>query len=103
MSTPKTTPKNMARLWTEHRRICNLVPGLTRIWRLGEVRDELQISIDMGEVHPDSVERIEALILYIERLQYDLLLLNAAANGRTLRDGRPMTRNDPNHWIGERP
>ena len=102
MSTPATTPKNMRKLWDRLNRIKNLTPGTTRIWRLGEVRDELQISLDMGDVHPDSRERIEALVLFIERLQFDLHILNEVVHEKKARDGRP-SRNDPTNWLGERP
>ena len=102
MSIPATNPKNLRKLFDKLNRIKNLTPGQHRCWKLGEVRDELQISLDMEEVHPEAREKIEGLVLFIERLQHDLLTLNAVVHDKKDRDGRP-SRNDPNNWRGERP
>lgn len=92
----------MRKLWEWRNRIIKLVPGQTRIWAtLGEAADELQIDIDLTELHPDAREKLEGLVLKLKRMEYDLIVLNEVAHGKE--KARGVGRSDPNHWRGPRP
>lgn len=101
MSTPPSTPKEMQKLWEWRNRVKKLVPGTARIWKLGEVADELRITLYADVLHPDAIEKIEGLVVYLERLEYDLIVLNDFAHGKSVRTG--ISRSDPRHWRGPRP
>lgn len=84
-------------------RIRKLAPGATRLNQLNEVADELQITIDLDTAMvPEAKKTLEGLVLFVKRLEYDLIDLNTVVWDKKPRDGN-LSRSDPNHWRGERP
>lgn len=90
-------------------RIRNTTPGLGRIYRLDDVRTVLATDALLAEHDGDHdiATELEALALFVERIEHDLITHRQAVHNEHTRKGGRVDykrgKYDPENWRGPRP